>query len=200
MPNTTYPHQKSVCIHREVARTDFLGIKNENWQAAARDLRPHALVLYLYLASNADNYTLALSPAAVRESVGMARSTYNDQVQILIDKGYLVLSHGNTYDFYEVPQPRAVRNYNDNNTSLGHNVDNDNPRAVNDVTDAVKSSPAGDREINNTQNIINNDETNIGFPSRIEVPKVKEIIISIPKSEGKNRPQVQEKKHSMFEF
>jgi len=31
MPNNTYPHQKTVCIHREVARTDFLGIKNENW-------------------------------------------------------------------------------------------------------------------------------------------------------------------------
>jgi hypothetical protein len=66
-------------------------------------LRPHALVLYLYLASNADNYNLALSWVAVREAVGMARSTYNDQVQNLIDKGYLVLSHGNTYDFYEVP-------------------------------------------------------------------------------------------------
>jgi hypothetical protein len=31
MPNITYPHQKTVRIHREVARTDFLGIKNENW-------------------------------------------------------------------------------------------------------------------------------------------------------------------------
>ena len=189
MPNTTYPHQKSVCIHREVARTDFLGIKNENWQAAARDLRPHALVLYLYLASNADNYTLALSPAAVRESVGMARSTYNDQVQILIDKGYLVLSHGNTYDFYEVPQPRAVRNYNDNNTRLGYNVDNDNPGDVNDVTDAVNLCTADNREINNSENDINNKITNIDFPSRIETPKVREIVISKPEAEGKKRPK-----------
>ena len=78
MPNMTYPNQKMVCIHREVARSDFLGIKNENWQAAARDLRPHALMLYLYLASNADNYTLALSPVAVQEAIGMPRSTYND--------------------------------------------------------------------------------------------------------------------------
>ena len=31
MPNITYPHQKRVCIHREIPRTDFLGIKNENW-------------------------------------------------------------------------------------------------------------------------------------------------------------------------
>ena len=185
MPNTTFPHQKRVCIHREVARTDFLGIKNENWQAAAKDLRPHALVLYLYLASNADNYTLALSPVAVREAIGMARSTYNDQVQNLIDKGYLVLSHGNTYDFYEVPQPKNKRN---NDTSLDNNSDEHLTRTVNDVTDAAKNCTAEDREINNRTDITNKEEINIENPSRIEAPKVKEIVISRPKVEGKNRP------------
>ena len=198
MPNTTFPHQKSVRIHREVARTDFLGIKNANWQAAARDLRPHALILYLYLASNADNYTLALSPVAVREAVGMARSTYNDQVQNLIDKGYLVLSHGNTYDFYEVPQPRAVRDLND--TSLVINSDEPLTRAVNEVTDAVKSCTPEDREINNSANSINNESINIESPSRIEAPKVKEIVIKVPKAEGRSRPPVQENKQSTFEF
>ena len=78
MPNMTFPNQKKVCIHREIPKTDFLGIKNENWQAAARDLKPFSLALYLYLASNADNYTLALSPVAVEEAIGMKRSTYND--------------------------------------------------------------------------------------------------------------------------
>ena len=198
MPNTTFPHQKSVCIHIEVARTDFLGIKNENWQAAARDLRPHALVLYLYLASNADNYTLALSPAAVREAVGMARSTYNDQVQILIDKGYLVLSHGNTYDFYEVPQVRSIRSMN--NTRLDNDFENDEPRAVNGVTDAVKLCPAEDREINNSENSINNENTNIDFPSRIEAPKVKEIVIPSPQAEGRNRPKTIQKTLHTFDF
>jgi len=66
MPNYTFPNQRMVCVHRERASADFLGIKNENWMAAARDLSAHALKLYLYLASNADNYKLALSPAAVR--------------------------------------------------------------------------------------------------------------------------------------
>ena len=75
----TVPNQRVVTIHREKARSDFLGIKNENWQSAARDLGAHALLLYLYLASNADGYDLALSPAAIRQAVGMARSTYHDQ-------------------------------------------------------------------------------------------------------------------------
>lgn len=66
MPRLTYPNQRTIKIHREPARADFLGIKNANWQAASRDLGAHALQLYLYLAANANNYTLALSPAAVR--------------------------------------------------------------------------------------------------------------------------------------
>ena len=103
-PPISFPHQRMVKVHREKAKSDFLGIKNENWKAASRDLGPYALQLYLYLASNADNYTFALSPVAVRQAIGMARSTYHDQFHKLVDKGYLVPSHGNTYDFYEVPK------------------------------------------------------------------------------------------------
>jgi len=66
LPNVTYPNQRVITINRESAKSDFLGIKNENWQAAARDLGAHALMLYLYLAANADGFNLALSPAAVR--------------------------------------------------------------------------------------------------------------------------------------
>ncbi len=108
MPRYTFPNQRVVRVHRERVTSDFLGIKNENWMAASRNLRPPALLLYLYLASNADNYETALSPAAVRQEIGMARSTYHDQFHILVDKGYLVPSRGNVFDFYEVPQPRAV--------------------------------------------------------------------------------------------
>jgi hypothetical protein len=66
-------------------------------------------MLYLYLASNANNFTVALSPAAIRQEIGMARSTYHDQFHILVDKGYLVPSHGNTFEFYEIPQPRTAQ-------------------------------------------------------------------------------------------
>ena len=52
----TVPNQRTVFIHRNMLLNDFLGIQNANWQAAARDLGAHALMLYLYLASNANNY------------------------------------------------------------------------------------------------------------------------------------------------
>lgn len=77
MPDT-YPNQRMICVHREPVSSNFLGIKNENWQAACKDLRPHAFALYLYLASNRDQYQLALSPAAVADAIGMPRSTYHD--------------------------------------------------------------------------------------------------------------------------
>ena len=65
MPKNTYPNQRMVCVHREPAKADFLGIKNANWQAAARDLRPFAFLLYLYLG---DVYCRCLS-VGIGESV-----------------------------------------------------------------------------------------------------------------------------------
>ena len=112
MPRTV-PNQRLIAIHRERAATDFLGIKNSHWQAAARDLGAHALMLYLYFASNANGFMLALSPAAIRQAIGMPASTYRDQFVRLIDKGYLVQrNNSNTYDFYETPQ-RVTHNTTD---------------------------------------------------------------------------------------
>ena len=68
------------------------------------------------------------------------------------------------------------------------------------MTDAVKDYTVEDIEINNSENIINNKITNIEFPSRIEVPRVKEITIKRPVAEGKKRPKPLEKKEDKFVF
>lgn len=133
MPNTV-PNQRLVSIHRERAASDFLGIKNSSWQAAARDLGAQALMLYLYFASNANGFMLALSPAAVRQATGMPPSTYRDQFPKLLDRGYLVQrGNSNIYDFYETPK-RATRSEQDN-TADGYDFTADafgTPQAVND--------------------------------------------------------------------
>lgn len=131
-------------VHRERATADFLGIKNENWKAAARDLSPHALLLYLYLASNADNYTFALSPAAITADVGMPRSTYHDQFKILERKGYLVHTHGNAYDFYEKPQPRPDT----------HDLNERSPHGLNFEDDTADGLPMGQPVSNSTDDMI----------------------------------------------
>lgn len=150
----TYPNQRLVRVHRERVTSDFLGIKNENWKAAARDLSAHALKLYMYLAANADNYELALSQAAIREEIGMARSTFHDQFHVLVDKGYLVLSHGNTYDFFETPQPRPDKDSKNDVPQAGLDFENNTFDGFAD-TQAVQNSTENQIEINNKYSINN---------------------------------------------
>ena len=91
-------------VNREQLTKGFLGINNESWMAASRDLGPHALRLYLYFAANADNYSFALSPLHIHQAIDMPPSTYHDYFHRLVEKGYLVQSNGNTFEFYERPQ------------------------------------------------------------------------------------------------
>ena len=151
MPNTS-PHQRVVHIHRERVSSDFLGIKNENWKAASRTLGAHALRLYMYLAANANNFELALSPAAIEAEIGMPRSTYKDQFRKLINYGYLVPRSGNKYDFYETPKD-ATR-INQTNTTDGYDFEN-YTAIVQGQTNAALEKPSEDIEINNINNINN---------------------------------------------
>ena len=181
---TTYPNQRMVRIHREDVKTNFLGIKNENWMAAARDLRAHAFLLYLYFASNANNFSLALSQKAVYEAIGMPRSTYHDQFRVLVSKGYLVETSSNHYDFYEKPQPRAdIHNFEyrtptEQPFSECATVGNASPWEV-------QKNPQTNTEINNI-NIADKEIINIS------IPKVKEITIPIPTAETKERARQRE--------
>ena len=152
----TYPHQRVVNIHREPINMDFLGIKNENWQAAARDLKPFGCMLYLYLAANKNNFKLALSPAAVRQAIGMAQSTYRDQFNILLEKGYLVQTGGNTFDFFEKPRAAANVNQETRPATTQEQLTADlmeNEQAANNID-------LGNREINNSLYFPNRDINN----------------------------------------
>ena len=185
MPNITYPNQRVVNIHREAAKSNFLGIKNENWQAAARDLGAHALMLYMYLAANADGFNLALSPAAVRQATGMPRSTYQDQLLKLMDKGYLIETGANSFDFYEVPKPR----HGNNQTPVtADGLNNDECTSVGTGEDLPVQPITGENiEINNTaittKSRTNSSDLNTG--GEIKIPEVKEVRIPIPKLQPK---------------
>lgn len=146
----TYPNQRIVTIHREKATSDFLGIKNENWKAASRDLGAHALKLYMYLASKANNFELALSPAAILKDINMARSTYHDQFHILENKGYIKHIKGNTYEFFEKPQPSHDNTTKDFSDGIDFTADG---LTIPPVENSVLSQ---DIEINNSTNTINN--------------------------------------------
>ena len=180
MPDT-FPNQRMIHIHRERATSDFLGIKNENWQAASRDLGAHALRLYLYLAANADGYRLALSPADIRQTIGMPQSTYRDQFIKLVDKGYLVPNGSNGFDFFEVPQARPTVKQLKNDATLG--IDFENCTADGFAqTETVQTVVAENREINNRDSKINISTNKNLYP-------IREIKISPPTAEAKNKPK-----------
>jgi len=198
MPAITFPNQRVVRIHRERATADFLGIKNENWQAASRDLGAHGLRLYLYLAANANNYNLALSPAAARAAIGIPRSTYFDQFAILVDKRYLVPGAGNTFDFYEVPQPATQTQKEVSADGLNFE---EIPSHDEQGGSGGQSVLPEDIEINNMTDTPNNEGINNGNNKSagvIQKPQIKEIVIPRPVAEGKNRPKPIEKEGFVF--
>lgn len=200
MPPVTYPNQRIVRVHRERAAKDFLGIKNENWMAASRILGAPALRLYLYLAANADNYTFALSPAAITRDIGMARSTYGDQFKKLVNMGYLVPAGGNTYDFYEVPQA-ATQTKNDV-TDNGQDFEEcaaDGQQKPQGVTNGTGDMiEIYNNDLTDNAGINNNDESE---EVTVFYPKVKEITIPRPVAEGRNRPKpIEQPKRAVFDF
>ena len=123
----TVPNQQKILIHREMPKSDFLQIKNENWQQMIKETKDYyAFVLYLYFASNANDYNLALSPAAITEATGLARSTYYKKMEFLKEKGYIVEGKGNQLHFYEVPQKTRSEEEIENNNcgGLSHRQEN----------------------------------------------------------------------------
>lgn len=99
----TYANQKVIHIEKEKYKDNFLQIGIAEWQAASKDLAPAAFKLYLYLASNADGFNLALSQAACAEAIGLKNRTYYRAVEELQDKGYITLKQGNIFNFHCKP-------------------------------------------------------------------------------------------------
>ena len=104
----TVPNQNIMVIHRNYPEANFLQISNKTWQNMIKETGdPYALVLYLYFASNANNFHLEVSPVAIQNATGMARSTYYKKLELLKKHGYVVERKGNVYDFYETPHQKT---------------------------------------------------------------------------------------------
>ena len=80
---------------------------------ANKRLTPYGLQLYLYLASNLNDYQFALSPADAEERVAIRSTTFHKYFRLLEIEGYVVWRHGNVYDFYTSPRPADKRTHPD---------------------------------------------------------------------------------------
>ena len=206
MPYTTYANQKSIRIHKSSVFRDFLQIPNADWMAVNKQLGPYGLQLYLYLAANADGYTLSLSPQNAENDAGIRRTTFYDYMRKLEIYGYLVWRHTNTYDFYTTARPADERSHPDKhqegidfekNPSCESAVSNEsaaqkhNPPEENLNPSTVQVCSHGNIVIDNIQGTYN--PTNNGDIYQEETcqgtfpPPIEERIIRIPVPQSRPR-------------
>lgn len=110
-----YANQNRVLIQRTVpqkgTKQPFLCIYNENIENASKELGGVAFKLYIYFATNSNDYSFDYSPQHFANTYGVGLTASRDAFRELIKKGYLTESATNShyYTFTEQPQkPKAT--------------------------------------------------------------------------------------------
>ena len=99
----TYPNQKVIHINKNKYSANFLQIGINEWQQAYKELKPSTFAIYLYLASNADGFDLALSQQAIENSLGIKKTAYHTAIKELKERGYIQVIQGNVEAFFTTP-------------------------------------------------------------------------------------------------
>lgn len=98
-----FANQKTITIHKPKIVGQFCQVPVECIYRAMVDLKDSAFKLWLYFASNADNYTFDFSFAHASKCTGISESSRTRAMRELAEKGYLVDLGRNHYDFYLQP-------------------------------------------------------------------------------------------------
>ena len=100
----TVPNQKVVEVNKEVCNKQnlYATINLDAMGQAAQALDAGAFKLWIYFAKNQNGFEFALSSKEVENNFGMKIKQYNNAIDTLIDKGYLVRQgDSNKYRFNE---------------------------------------------------------------------------------------------------
>ena len=124
---TTYPNQKVIHINKNKYTANFLQVGIDEWQTAFKKLTPSAFAVYLYLASNADGFDLALSQKAIENALGIKKTAYHTAIEALKKEGYIEVLQGNIEVFHTAPvrkcEPEIINEKNrKNRKNLNVNV------------------------------------------------------------------------------
>lgn len=96
----SYPNQKLYIVNKKIEEGDvFIMLKWEEYCAAARELSPSALNLYMYLAKNKDGYEFFFSSKDYCQTFNVVDKTYRNARNELINKGYLKEEEKNKVQF-----------------------------------------------------------------------------------------------------
>lgn len=108
------PNQKEITIHRNKYKDNFLQIGIDEWQNVAKleGNSKSVLIIYLYLASNKDGYSIFFSPQDMVNLFGQSVRTWERALDVLIKNNYVIWMGGNHYQFYLTPQNKDEVNIN----------------------------------------------------------------------------------------
>lgn len=114
----TNPNQKVITINREMPKQTkenkrpYMIAYVDNMREAMQNLnKVSSLKLYMYLLGNNNYYKFALSTKEVSEECGISINSAQDAVRDLIEKGYLVLTTNNHYEFFEAPRREIINKF-----------------------------------------------------------------------------------------
>ena len=108
----TYPNQKTIKVKKEKCdkQNHYTMINLNALETAGIDLKAGAFKLWIYLAKNQDNFTFGLSNKATEETFGIKKDQYDKAVKELIEKGYLIETSKNNFEFRELKEKTTIKN------------------------------------------------------------------------------------------
>lgn len=185
----TVPNQKIItvikhkCDKNNLYSTINLQVKRE----AAQNLDAGAFKLWNYFADNQSYYTFGLSRTAIENAYGIKKRQYDNGIQELIEKKYLVKIEGtnNQYNFYEAPWLENNKNatWQQKDTTEQSNksaTQCSKDTASQQQKDTTSQCSKDTRNI--TYNTTFNNTINTGQPQNSsEIPKEEKIKIDINK-------------------
>lgn len=102
-------NQYQAKVNKEICNKDNIFTTNnlKALQAAMCDLSGAEFKVWLYFAKNQNGYTFEVSPADA-VTWGIPKSTWHKAFTSLKEKGYLVETSPNHFDFYELPKEEKI--------------------------------------------------------------------------------------------
>ena len=185
----TVPNQKIItvikhkCDKNNLYSTINLQVKRE----AAQNLDAGAFKLWNYFADNQSYYTFGLSRTAIENAYGIKKRQYDNGIQELIEKKYLVKIEGtnNQYNFYEAPWLENNKNATWSQKDTTEQNDKNATQCSKDTASQQQkdTAPQCSKDTRNiTYNTTFNNTKNAGqLQTSSEIPKEEKIKIDINK-------------------
>ena len=109
----TSPNQRVITVKaKEIekgTKRPYLIIYRDLLEQACRNLQTaSAITVYLYLASNQNSFSFGFSPKAISTSYGISEDSVRNGFNKLIEKGYLIETSSNHFDFYTQPKSKIT--------------------------------------------------------------------------------------------